>query len=321
MNVLFLIYLGIDLATIGWKAIYLDNNKMGNYSFARQNNLHIPDSCKKPDIYFFIFDEYGSSRFLKERFGYVNDLDSFLVSRQFGLQPNSISNYNFTPFSVASILNMNYLHIVDSSGRVNRYDYLNCNPLIEKNEVIKFLGMNGYTIVNLSIFDLAGSPSIVQQSLLPLKTRMITEGTLFARIYRDFEWYFYSNKLLAKLFGKAAFTFLEHRDNNATFFREVIHQSTIKSKEPRFIYTHFMMPHFPFFFDRYGNQKSDSSLVREAILPNPANYVEYVQYVNSKIRELVDTIKKIPTHPPPLFYWAIMATGTGAIPASIFLGT
>ncbi len=292
LNILFLIYLGIDLATIGWKAIYLDSNKMSNYSFARQNIMHIPDSCKKPDIYFIIFDEYGSSRFLKERFGYVNDLDSFLLSRQFALQENSIGNYNFTSFSMASILNMDYLHIANRPDKIERYDFLNCNPQIEKNQVIKFLGMNGYTIVNLSIFDLAGSPSIVQQSLLPVKTRMITEGTLFARVYRDFEWYFFSNKLLAKLFRKAPYTFLVHRANNATFYKELIQQSTIKTKEPRFIYTHFVMPHFPHFFDHYGNQKSDSTLLREAMYPNPATYVDYVRYVNGKIRELVDTIQK-----------------------------
>ena len=121
---------------------------------------------------------------------------------------------------------------------------------------------------------------------------MITEGTLFARLYRDFEWFFFSNKILSKIFGKAAHAYLEHRENNEKLFREAIKQSNIKSKEPRFIYTHLYMPHLPFFFDRYGNQRADSLLVQEAKQLNPANYVEYIPYVNSKIRELVDTIQK-----------------------------
>jgi hypothetical protein len=292
LNLLLVIYLVIDLATIAKKTIYTDHNKMANYSFARNNNWHIPDSCKKPDVYFFIFDEYTSSRSLKAKFHYTNDLDSFLLSRQFHIQTNSTSNYNFTPFSIASTLNMKYLDAIDSNGKVDRYEYLNCTSLIKENEVIKFLGMNGYTIVNLSIFDLAGNPSIVQQSFLPLKTKMITEGTLFARIYRDFEWFFFSNKILSKIFGKAAYAYLEHRDNNEKLFREAIIQSTIKSNEPRFIYTHLYMPHFPFFFDRYGNKRPDSLLFQEAKQLNPANYVEYIPYVNSKIRELVDTIQK-----------------------------
>lgn len=292
LNVLLLIYLSIDLATIGWKAMRLGSNNMANYDFARNNQRQIPDSCQKPDIYYFIFDEYASSRSLKEKFHYNNELDSFLLSRNFHIQANSISNYNYTPFSVAATLNMQYLTTIDSNGKVDRVDYLNCNPLIKENEVIRFLGMNGYDIVNLSVFDLAGHPSIVQQSFLPLKTKMITEGTLWARIYRDFEWYFFSNKLLAKLLGKTSHAYLEHRDNNENLFNEAIRQSTIKSKTPRFIYTHLYMPHFPFFFDRFGNQRPDSILIEEAKTLIPANYVEYLPYVNNKIRELVNTLQQ-----------------------------
>lgn len=291
LNVLLLIYLCIDLATIGWKALRIGNNNMANYGFTRDSQQHIPDSCKKPDIYYFVFDEYTSSRSLREKFHHNNDLDSFLLSRNFHIQTNSISNYNYTPFSMAATLNMQYLAEIDSSRKVDRYAYLNCNARIRDNKVIQYLGTNGYTIVNLSIFDLAGNPSIVQQSFLPLKTRMITEGTLSARVYRDFEWFFFANKFLSKLFGKPAYAYLEHRDNNEKLFREAIRQSTIKSAAPRFIYTHLYMPHFPFFFDRFGKQRPDSLLIEEAKNQNPANYIEYLPYVNNKIQELVNAIQ------------------------------
>ncbi|MBO9562385.1 MAG: sulfatase-like hydrolase/transferase [Niastella sp.] len=291
LNVLLLIYLCVDLATIGWKAMRIGNNDMANYGFARNNERHIPDSCKKPDIYYFIFDEYTSSRSLKEKFNYHNDLDSFLLSRDFHIQTNSVSNYNYTPFSVAATLNMQYLTTIDSNAKVNRVDYLNCNPLIRENEVVRFLGMNGYEIVNLSVFDLAGHPSIVQQSFLPLKTKMITEGTLWARVYRDFEWYFFSNKLLARLLGKPAYAYLEHRENNEKLYQEAIRQSTIKNPAPRFIYTHLYMPHMPFFFDRFGNQRADSLIIEEAKTLSAENYIEYLPYVNNKIRKLIDTLQ------------------------------
>jgi hypothetical protein len=291
LNVLLLIYLCIDLATIGWKAMQVGSNNMANYSFVRNNQHPIPDSCKKPDIYYFIFDEYTSSRSLKEVFHYDNDLDSFLQSRNFHIQANSVSNYNYTPFSVAATLNMQYLTTIDNNAKVDRVDYLNCNPLIKENEVIEFLGINGYDIVNLSVFDLAGHPSPVQQSFLPLKTKMITEGTLWARVYRDFEWYFFSNKFLARLLGKTSYAYLEHRDNNEKLYQEAIRQSTIKSTAPRFIYTHLYMPHMPFFFDRYGNQRPDSLIIEEAKTLIPENYIEYLPYVNNKIRKLVDALQ------------------------------
>lgn len=292
LNILLLIYLGVDLITVGWKAMDLNNNKLNHYNLARNKNWQIPDSCQKPDIYFFIFDEYASSRSLKEKFHFTNDLDSFLLSRQFHLQNNSTSNYNSTPFSMASMLNMKYLEGINSSGKVGREDYLDCNLFIKENAVTQFLDINGYTIINLSIFDLAGNPSGFQQSFLPLKTKIITEGTLFARIYRDFEWFFFANKTLATLFNKPAHPYLEHKDNNETIFREVIKQSAIKSERPRFIYAHFFMPHYPFFYDRFGKPRADSIILREAKGVHPVSYIDYIPYVNSRIRQLVDTLQQ-----------------------------
>lgn len=292
LNVLLLVYLVVDVISISWKSINPLTNKLANYDFVQDNHYRIPDTCSRPDIYFLLFDEYAAPGSLKEQFNFQNDIDSFLTAQHFQVQTHSRSNYNFTPFSMSSILNMSYLKGFDYSKGVDRDDVLDCNVMIRENQVIGFLGNNGYDIVNLSMFDLAGHPSAINQSFLPVKAKMLTEGTLIPRLYRDFEWFFVNNKLVSKFFTHT-FSF-QHIENNARFVKEVKELSATKAAQPRFIYAHFYMPHFPYFFDQNGNRKPDSTVIAELYRPADADkaYLNYVLYVNKEMKQLVSTIQQ-----------------------------
>jgi hypothetical protein len=83
---------------------------------------------------------------------------------------------------------MSFIEGIQNTKAVTAEDYANCNLLIRDNEVIKFLDAHGYDIVNYSVFDLAGNPSMVEQSFLPLKTKLISDRTLFAHMNKDVGW-------------------------------------------------------------------------------------------------------------------------------------
>ena len=70
---------------------------------------------------------------------------------------------------------MSFIEGIQNTKAVTADDYANCNLLIRDNEVIKFLDAHGYDIVNYSVFDLAGNPAMVEQSFLPLKTKLISD--------------------------------------------------------------------------------------------------------------------------------------------------
>lgn len=283
LNVLLFIYIIVDIFLGLWKVIDPPSSKLAVYDFARRNQVKIPDTCAKPDIYFLLFDEYASSISLKERYNFENDIDTFFTNKGFSIQSKSISNYNFTPFSMAATFNMSYLEWLHANTDVRRQDYLQCNPEIRENELIRLLGTNGYELLNLSMFDLAGHPSRVKQSFLPVKGKMIAEGTLFPRLYRDFEWFFLKNKILSKLL-KRDYVFRQIANNNL-FLQEVMAHSTRKRKQPVFLYAHLYLPHGPFFFDEHGRRQTTTSGVR-----SPQAYLKYVRYTNKRIREVVQTI-------------------------------
>ncbi|MGZ8551286.1 MAG: sulfatase-like hydrolase/transferase, partial [Chitinophagaceae bacterium] len=249
----------------------------------KSNSIKIPDTCKQPDIYFLLFDEYESSLSLKERYGFDNDIDSFLLKEGFSIQSNSISNYNNTPFSMASILNMEYLPWVGEQMLVKRKDYMECIPRINENRVIGALGSHGYDIVNLSMFDLAGNPSQIKQAFLPVKTKMIAEGTLFPRLYRDFAWAFKKYKLLAHVVSNQ--DIYQHDTNNQFFIEEVKKHAAAKTARPKFLYAHFYLPHGPYFYDEKGAPQPLESV----ILPDA--YLKYVRYTNLRMKEMIRVIK------------------------------
>ncbi len=290
LNSLFLVYIIVDLGALIYKNFNPPLNKLSTYSFVKNNNYRPCINCPKPDIYFLLFDEYQSSASLKTQFNYDNSsLDTFLTAQGFHIQRRSTSNYNFTPFSMASILNMSYLKGINPD-EISIEDYARCNELIKKNEVINFLSLQGYEIVNYSIFDLAGNPSLINQDLLPLKTKLITDATLFNRLQKDLGWMLLSGKFKLKWLSEGiVYTNLR---NNVKFLDLLTQSSSALSKMPRFFYGHLLMPHPPFYFDNKGNRKRSEVVYKEWQELDTDAYLGYVTYTNTKIKELISTIKQ-----------------------------
>ncbi|MES1198230.1 MAG: sulfatase-like hydrolase/transferase [Chitinophagaceae bacterium] len=286
LNILLLLFCFYDLSSIFIEALFPKEDKFSIYPFTQNEDFKTCKDCSKPDIYFLLFDEYASSLCLENNFGFNNSaLDSFLLNKKFHIQKNSSGNYNFTPFSMASILNMSYIKGIDEK-RITIDDYARCNKLISENEVIKLFSFYGYDIINYSIFDIAGNPSPVYQDLLPLKTKLITDRTLWGRIKRDILWNVFTGKFEIKWFTDSIVFFIL-RSNNKLI--DLVKQESSKTaKNPRFIYAHYSMPHHPFYFDENGKIR-DKKVIKDDYSRN--SYLNNVKYTNTKIQELVNTIQ------------------------------
>ena len=65
-----------------------------------KQSFTICDSCKKPDVYFILLDQYTGNMALKEVFNFDNvAFETQLGQRGFHLAKRSSSNYNLTPNS------------------------------------------------------------------------------------------------------------------------------------------------------------------------------------------------------------------------------
>jgi hypothetical protein len=291
LNVLLLVLTAIDTAWL-IKKINGDKNYVAiNKTMAGQI---IPDSCNKPDIYLLLMDQYAGSSTLVKTFNFDNSpfLDE-LKKRGFYVAKKSHSNYNLTPFSMASALSMNYLDPEMAVKTKLNLSY--CYQAIRNSSVIKFLTGNGYKFYNYSIFDFPGQPAHKYEAFLPYGIDLITLNTFTGRINRDIrsgiaEGRFGSGPLRKKIVYENFFY-------NDSTFKQTRNIVLKKETTPKFVYSHFMLPHFPYYFDKAGNPLPIDKLT-DFKRTNSNDYIGYLQFGNKQILELVDAILKNSTSPP-----------------------
>lgn len=283
-NVLLLLLIGLDLATLAAKGFGRHENR------ALPPGLSVCDTCAKPDVYLILTDGYAGEQELKDLFHFDNTAfyDS-LRKRGFQVAENTRSNYNFTPFSVASILNFDYLplkkpsNVAPETGKIT--------DMIKHNRLQQFLEASGYQTHNYSTFDLAGQPTMSVETFLPTKTKFITAQTFVSRLERDLYFNLISRLHLRWVLKKAIY---DSRSNNELLYNATLRLKK-KSSQPRFVFTHLMMPHFPFFYKEDGQPTAYDSLFLQG---NKDQYLSYLKYANRKFLALIDGILKDRSQPP-----------------------
>ena len=87
---------------------------------------------------------------------------------------------------------------------------------------------------------------------------------------------------------------MHFNDDILTLTQNIVHRASTK---PKFVYTHLMMPHYPYYFDSGGKPLPLEKLagLRKA---DPKDYAGYLQYTNQKLLDLVDHILQKSARPP-----------------------
>jgi hypothetical protein len=286
LNILLLLFVALDA---GWliSRVVMPRQAPAPTGFATC------DSCKKPDVFFIILDEYTSNTALEEKFGHDNSpFEKELQQRGFHIITNGKSNYNYTPFSLASLLNMDYLDLNMKTKGQGNLQY--CYQMIRNSRVLQFFQAGGYEFYNYSVFDFPRQPAVSPDDFLPLRTKLITSQTFLSRIRKDILFNIGTGKFnLEKINKKIIYS---HLHNNEKFIALTL-ATAKKEPSPKFVYTHLMMPHHPYYFDRDGKpQPYDSLLERKQV--NRQLYVEYLLYCNKKIIDLTDSLLRSSPSPP-----------------------
>lgn len=282
LNVLLVILLLADTVLLTSKII---SKKTNSYSLPA--GFTACDTCPKPDIYFILADEYAGNIELKELFQFDDSLFlNQLAALNFHTIPQSSSNYNYTPFSVASILNMDYL---DLKGKERaKPDLTYSYESIRNNTLLQFLRSYNYDFYNYSVFDFDGQPARVRETFLPVKTRLITAQTFLHRFDKEIRF-----NLVSRWKSKKNLEILTYanRNNNENIYNLTWKLAAKKMAKPKFVYTHLMMPHYPYYFDKNGKEQPFETLLEDNQV-NKEAYIEYLQYANKKLLALVDHILK-----------------------------
>ncbi len=281
LNCLFLVLILADTGRLFFKAKKYREQVLLTHPPAWQRC----DSCEKPDIFLVLADEYAGRESLDSFFHFDNSgFEEQLASRGFYLVRDAHSNYNSTPFSMASLLNLSYLDGLRGSHR-NRKDLNRCYHALEENRLTGFLQQNGYVFHNYSPFDIAGQTSLAEENFLPKNTSWISGNTLYGRIRRDLGYHW-----LRLTGGKKAMRRFNEKEekNNERAERQLLELLHAESPLPRFVYTHLMLPHYPYYTDHQGRPYPADDL--QDHYNDKERYIEYLQYANGRLLSLVDSI-------------------------------
>ena len=290
LNILLLLLIGID--TVGF--VKKSSGAGKSYPFNANNSFTICDSCKRPDVYFILLDQYAGNTALKEVFDFDNAaFETDLTRRGFHIAKNSSSNYNLTPFSMASTLDMNYLG--PEMDRINHLNVTYSYNVIRNSQVINFISAYGYKFYNLSVFDFPGQPAYKYRSFFPYGTDLITSQTFISRLKKAVRADILSGKLRMKTIQKKIL--YEQLYFNDGIFEQTRNVAAQHANMPKFVYSHFILPHWPYYFDSKGRPVPIEKL--QGFHETSAHdYIEYLQYGNGKILQLVDYIFSVSPTPP-----------------------
>ncbi len=281
LNILFLLFCVVD----GFFLL----KKYSNYQEVKISNpvsFNFSEVTDKPNVYFLLFDEYAGYKSLQDSFGFKNDsLYQFLQQQQFTVMPG-FSNYDFTPYSMSSVLNMQYVPQTSSNQMLTQSDIQHRFGEIRNAQVPAIFKQMGYTIENYSVFDFKNNPALAQTNgLFPIHAALLTNKIFHKRLVKDIGWWFVTGKFQIPFFKKQVL--YKDDDYNKKVVNLVLQTAKNKTTTPSFIYAHLFLPHGQYFRDSIGALNSPEQI---SDLANKSIYLSYLKYTNKVIKKLVSNI-------------------------------
>lgn len=288
LNIIFLVYLFIDGAGIMFKLISSDIKK-------NKENIAVSSGTRvKPPVYFILLDEYLGSKGLKEYFNYDNSwFENKLMQNGFSVITNTKSNYHYTVFSMASILNMDYIKDMGEQTVYNQYGYYKATLGIRQNEVCKIFEKQGYEIVNYSDFDIEAHPAGQGYHLLPSGRALISNRTMYYQVKKNLP-YFLAR--YAKFTGMVNDLAERSIEINEQRLNKTLEAAKPVLQKPSFTYLHLNMPHVPYAFDSSGNNVLQQWVGKLTQKQKDEMYLQYLIYTNKKIAGFIDSLQAKTNH-------------------------
>lgn len=286
LNILFLIYCGIDAGRLVWLSATKPSLKAEQpFDYAAVN--------QKPDVYLLLLDSYPGNTSLKDSFGFDNTRLGNILQKDSMVSLPVSSNYDLTVYSMSSILNMDYIHKPWHLPVPAQRDLQMRMNEIKEASVFYYFKEMGYHIENNSIFDIREAPGISDEnSFLLGHSILLTDKILLNRLNRDI-----GAGLPDQLVKTIPFlrdqSFYSHRDDNLRSEKKLLEGlQTAGGGQPVFNYTHLLIPHGPYYFDSTGKSMPFSKISSVRAWSDRADFISYLKYGTGIADECLSAIRK-----------------------------
>lgn len=244
-------------------------------------------SAPKRDVYWLIFDRYGSDRAYDLLYGIKNDLTPWLREKGFTVLDDSHANYVRTSSSIPTTLSMT--HLKDLPGLPGP-DSTNLGPihaLIHSSPVARQFKELGYRYVHVgsrwdpNLVDPAADLNLYLPAPSGFLTAMIDGSAVPAAMKR----------LQLDAFGPR-----ERQYRHNEYSLDAL-EGLRNEPGPKFVFGHVLLPHPPMVYDRDGRFMST---LEESGMSGKEQLERQLAYTNTRIREILGGLLALPEAQRPI---------------------
>lgn len=270
--------------------------------------LSLPNT--PPDVYLIVLDSHLRSDVLLETFDLDNSaFTTELESMGFNVLDCAMSNYAYTPLSMSSMLNMDYISTLAPELQPPKTDRSLLFELIRQSSLRRSLEEIGYSTYNIVSYqplawedashyiatDANSISSFSQTLIVNSFESLVSEPTLAKPLL----------KLMARHVQLDSFVpidYLYADDVRQQMFIQEKLSEIVPDRGPKFVFAHINIPHPPYVFN------ADGSLIKDPpplpwVTPIPweeylGYYSNHVQFIDSAILPIIKTILNSSDNPP-----------------------
>jgi len=274
------------------------NHTLTNLRVRDPSSTEIILQKNTPDIYYIILDSYSREDELLNRFNINNSqFINELKSRGFFIGDCSLSNYSYTPASIGSTLNMDYLSNLtnepENSKNIGKVYDLLTNNLVRR--MLKSAGYKivtfdtGYNWINWHDSDVYyGNPSfyLTDRFFYPFETLLIDTTALRILVKHDlFEVKGVKSVPVdyVQSHVKKTFAVLDNLKKSADIV------------SPKFVYAHILVPHTPFVFNpdgsaNWNNYFDEHTGEKRGDINATEGFSNNIHFINNQILSVITEI-------------------------------
>jgi len=242
------------------------------------------------DIWFLVFDRYGSAESLRLNYGIEERLSPWLAEQGFHVTSDAYANYSRTRLSLASVLNLDYLDALPRGTSVAE--------LLRNHAAGRFLVGLGYRYIHIG-----SRYGPTQTSVLATVNRTLNDTSEFASAL------FHSTlgPVIVRLTGGLD-TRRQLQLDWARFELDALTR-TLAEPGPKFVFAHLLLPHPPYVFDEHGQVVPDEADARRS---TAQAYEAQMRYLDTRIQALLDPLLALPEGERPI---VVVTADEGPYPA------
>lgn len=231
----------------------------------------------RPDIYYIIPDGYANEHVLENIYEDSDqDFLDFLSEKGFYIATESRANYGHTTLSLASSISMNYLQDIAEKFGPQSKDPTEPWRLIRSGEAIQFLKDSGYKFI------------LVRSGWGPTNYNQNADIAIRCGEYNEFMKVLIHSTMMILLEGKIWFPDWT-RNMTINQFNELGKVASLEG--PKFVLTHFPLPHPPFVFGAEGEPVNPDDLTLGSNIWIPrSRYYGQLRFMSFKLRKVITEI-------------------------------